>query len=196
MLDSFFKISFLILSFWLLFSSYSFSQNDVPDTVFVKRNLEEIVIDTMYIKGGMSTNQVIVGTCFLPGTVSEINLLNHGLDPISLSVLNECNGDETFKPKPLFQSIKRKNDSLIIDVNIMANCCHNFLGSAEVNNENVLVLGYLGYGAYCSCDCCYTLRYIFDTSMEDEYVPIKHVAVKKKKEVGTIPLPIPNNNKK
>jgi len=77
--------------------------------------------------------------------------------------------------------------TLTMDVPIIENCCHNFLGEAEVIGSDTLNLVYTSYGNFCSCQCCFTLRYKFETSMELQYGELKHVTINNSKLVGTIP---------
>lgn len=166
--------SLLTLSLW--------GQSNPPDTVFVKRTVEENVfeVDTLFIPGGLSTPQVLAGTTFLPYSEKMIGLLNNGLSPISLEILETCDNSTARSNKadyPIFKNITRTDNQLTIDVVIIANCCHNFLGEAEVVDDNTLNLLYTAYGGFCSCSCCYTLRYKFDTTMEKHYQVLKYVTI-------------------
>ncbi|MCH8904088.1 MAG: hypothetical protein IIA45_09270 [Bacteroidetes bacterium] len=163
------------------------------DTVFVKRRMSEngFVIDTLFIRGGSSTTQVLAGTTFLPYSNKMIGLLNKGLSPIRLEILQDC--DKSVRPEnyvnyPEFSDIRRDSNTLTIDVMVVANCCHNFLGEAEVIGQDTLNLVYTSYGDFCSCTCCVTLRYKFNTVMEENYQILKYVIINGiKREVGEIP---------
>lgn len=165
---------------FILFTLFVNGQSQHSDTVFIKRQLSknEIQIDTFLIEAGVSSQQVLVGTTMLPSTQKMIGLLNKGVSPISLEVLEAC--DNSGKPPsgnyPDFKAIVRDADKLTIDVAIVANCCHNFLGEAEIIGDTLNLI-YTGYGSFCSCNCCYTLRYTFDTSMESDDQVLKHVTV-------------------
>ena len=74
----------------------------------------------------------------------------------------------------------------MIDVAISANCCYNFLGEAEIIGGDTLNLIYHSYGGFCSCNCCYTLRYTFRVQ-EWENLELKFVTVNGDKLVGKIP---------
>ena len=162
------------------------------DTVFVKRRVSktEYEIDTLLIKSGISSPQVLAGTMFLPYSDKMIGLLNNGLSPLSFGILKEC--DETIDPKtfkdyPKYNNIKRDSSALTIDVTVVANCCHNFLGEAEVIGKDTLNLVYTAYGGFCSCSCCFTLRYKFETSMEANYQILKHITINSSTVIGEIP---------
>lgn len=175
-----FKLIFLIIVFFALPSVNA--QNKELDTVFVKRKIEKntFEIDTLFIPSGVSSKQVLVGTQFLPYSNKMIGLLNSGLQPISLEVLSECNESvdrKTFNQYPKFVNVERKLDTLIIDVSVVANCCHNFLGEAEVVNETTLNLVYTSYGGFCSCNCIFTLRYKFNTFFEKNYQILDSVKI-------------------
>jgi len=160
-----------------------FGQVTAPDTVFVKRDIlkDGFQIDTFIINpGGASYTQVLVGTTLLPYSDKMIGLLNNGLSGISLELLDGCNGSEDeidYKNYPKFLKVTRDSTVLTIDVSIASLCCNNFLGEAEVIGGDTLNLTYTSYGGFCSCDCCYTLRYKFDTYMEEEYQILKYVII-------------------
>ena len=169
-----------------------YGQNTELDTVFVKKTIgeNEFKIDTLFIPGGRSAQQVLVGTTFLPYSDKMISLLNKGLSPIRLEIIQECDNNtdpRTFKEYPKFTEVKRDSNELIIDVSIIANCCHNFLGEAEVIGNDTLNLVYTSYGGFCSCNCCFTLRFSFDTTMEKQHQILKHVTINGSETVGRIP---------
>ena len=153
--------------------------------------VNEFEIDTMFIPGGRGSQQVLAGTTFLPYSDKMIGLLNNGLSPISLEIIQGC--DNTIDPRlftedyPKFTAIKRDSNQLIIDVLVLANCCHNFLGEAEVIGTDTLNLVYTSYGGHCSCNCCFTLRFKFDTSMEEYYQILKYVTINGSQAMGVIP---------
>lgn len=185
------KTKILILTLGIFQLATLFGQTIELDTVFVKRTIEKnkFEIDTLYIPAGRSTTQVLAGTTFLPSSDKIVGLLNKGLSPIKLEVLDECNNTtdpSTFKEYPKFISTSRVGNTLTIDVSVIANCCHNFLGEAEVIGKDTLNLIYTSYGAFCSCNCCYTLRYTFETSMEESYQILNHVTINGSKTVGQI----------
>lgn len=186
------KILTLVLCVFHLNSIYS--QIVENDTIFIKKSVhtEKIEIDTIVIQGGISPvkTQVLIGTTFIPLSNKMIGLLNNGLSPISLEIIEECDNTtnpETFNDYPKFISTSRVEDTLTIDVSVVANCCHNFLGEAEVVGKDTLNLVYTSYGGFCSCNCCFTLRYKFDTSMEEEYQTLNYVTINSSKTVGQIP---------
>src|SRR5690606_36218333 len=51
---------------------------------------------------------------------------------------------------------------------------------------DTLNLVYTSYGGFCSCNCCFTIRYKFDTSMEEVYQVLNHVTINNSKAVGQI----------
>jgi hypothetical protein len=171
-------------------TSIAFGQASEFDTVFVKRTvgIHDYVIDTLYISGGRNTTQVLAGTTFLPYSDHMIGLLSYGISPISFDLLEECNNTinpDSFKEYPKFISSSREGDTLTIVVSVIANCCHQFLGEAEVQQDTLHLL-YISYGGFCSCECCFTLRYRFDMSMEDSQKGVKHVRLNKSSLPGFI----------
>lgn len=186
-----YKIKILLLTLGIFQLTTVFGQKTELDTVFVKRTvgINEFKIDTLYIPGGRSSTQVLAGTMFLPYSDKMNRLLNKGLSPISLEIIQECDNTtdpRTFKEYPKFISTSRVGNTLTIDVSVIANCCHNFLGEAEVKGKDTLNLVYTSYGGFCSCECCFTLRYKFDTSMEDIYQVLNYVTINGSKTVEQI----------
>lgn len=186
------EIKILTMLFCVFGLTAVYGQNTELDTVFVKKTVgeNEFEIDTLFIPKGRGYQQVLTGTTFLPYTDKMIRLLNNGLSPISLEIIQECNNTtdpRTFKNYPKFVEVKRDSNELIIDVSVVANCCHNFLGEAEVVGKDTLNLVYTSYGGFCSCSCCFTLRYKFDTTMEEHYQILKYVTINGNKTVGEIP---------
>jgi hypothetical protein len=160
-------------------TSLLIGQSSDFDTVFVKRTvgIQVYDIDTLFIPGGRSTTQVLAGTTFLPYSDKMIDLLSYGISPISLDILDECNKNinpNSFEEYPKFMSSSRDGDTLTVVVSVMANCCHQFLGEAQVHRDTLHLL-YTSYGGFCSCECCFTLRFRFDMSMEDSQKGVKHV---------------------
>ena len=179
-MKQFFKLFFLITVFFALIPVNA--QVKELDTVFVKRKVEKntFEIDTLFIPSGVSAKQVLVGTQFLPYSNKMIGLLNSGLSPISLEVINECNEGidrKTFNQYPKFVNVERELETLTIDVSVVANCCHNFLGEAEVVDGTTLNLVYTSYGGFCSCNCVFTLRYKFNTVFEKNYQILDSVKI-------------------
>jgi hypothetical protein len=192
------RFSNILLPFCLLAITLNGLQSELlaqadMDSVFVKRNVGEgaFEIDTFYMLSGVSSQQVLVGTTFLPYSDKMISLLNDGLSPVSFKILEGCdNGLEPtdFNDYPKFDIIKRVGkNQLLIQVRVMANCCHNFLGEAEVLGNDTLHLVYTSYGNFCSCQCCFTLEYVFDTTFEDKDNRLHFVTINRHKSFGVIP---------
>jgi hypothetical protein len=186
------KILIFLIGFFHL--NLSFGQEVENDTIFVKRvvQTESPEIDTILFKDGISLAQpqILIGTTFLPNTNKMIGLLNKGLTPISLEIIEEC--DKSIHPKsfidyPKFTTVKRDCNTLTIDVTVIANCCHNFLGEAEIIGDDTLNLIYTSYGGFCSCQCCFTLSYKFNTTMEEYYQILKKVTINNSGIINEIP---------
>ena len=186
------RISLLILVLCLLRCAVISGQQSKFDTVFIKKSISEgeFDIDTLFIIGGRSSIQVLAGTTFLPYSEKSIELLNRGLRPIELKIINECDDKNlysSFNDFPKFERIYRKPDELVIEVSIIANCCYNFLGEAEVLGNDTLNLIYTAYGGFCSCECCYTLQYSFKTSLEENQERMRFVKINGDTTVARIP---------
>ena len=188
-------IKILIFLIGVFQLNLTFGQVVENDTVFIKRTVhtDTTEIDTIVIKGGISPviPQVLIGTRVLPYSNKMIGLLNCGLSPISLELGQGCDNSidpRTFNDYPIFREIKRDSTTLSIEVSVIANCCHNFLGEAEVMGKDTLNLVYTSYGGFCSCECCFTLKYKFDTTMEEYYNILRYVTINGSNVVGIIPL--------
>ncbi len=190
------RLTYILTLILLIFQLNGiYSQTLENDTIFIKKTIhtENSEIDTIIIHGGISPAQpqILIGTTFLPNTEKMIGLINKGLSPISLEIIEECNrttDPKTFKEYPKYMNVSRDKNILTIDVSVIANCCHNFLGEAEVIGNDTLNLVYNSYGGFCSCECCFTLRFKFDTSMEADHQILKFVTVNGSKKVGQIPI--------
>jgi hypothetical protein len=171
-----------ILSLLLFSAHVILAQSYPPDTVFVKRTIDadKFAIDTLFIPGGVNSAPVLAGTMFLPYSDKMISLLNHGIYPKKLILLEECNGGtnpDLFHDFPKFLATTRVGNELTIDVSVVANCCHSFLGEAEIKGKDTLNLRYISYGDFCACSCCFTLRYTFDTDGEEDYEIMNFVTI-------------------
>ena len=166
----------------------SFGQVKEKDSVFVKSTISEneFRYDTLFFEKGIANPPVLVGTTVLKDSEKNFLLQNKGLYLDKIEVINGCNegiDPRTFKNYPKFEKIVRDSNSLTIDVTIISNCCYEFLGEAEVIGTDTLNLIYTGYGNYCSCSCCFTLRYTFDTSMEHYYNILEKVMINNNQKV-------------
>jgi hypothetical protein len=111
------EIKILTLLFCVFGLTAVYGQNTELDTVFVKKTVgeNEFEVDTLFIPGGRSSQQVLAGTTFLPYSDKMIGLLNNGLSPISLEIIQECNNTtdpKTFKDYPKFTEVKRDSNEL------------------------------------------------------------------------------------
>lgn len=172
----------LLLKACCLLTFCSLSLQAQKDTVFIKKSLGqgEFDMDTLFITAGRSSIQVLAGTTFLPYSDKMIELLNHGLAPVDLKIIEECTGNlskEELENYPQFIAVKREENQLCIEVKVVANCCHNFLGEAEVVNGTTLNLLYTSYGGFCGCQCCFGLRYTFDTTLEKKDQLLQKVTI-------------------
>lgn len=166
-----------------MFSTHAIlAQTYPPDTVFVKRTIgvDEYAVDTLFIPGGISSAPVLAGTMFIPYSNRMIRLLNHGIYPKELILLEGCDGGthpDEFHEFPKFLTTSRVGNELTIDVSVIANCCHSFLGEAEIKGKDTLNLRYISYGDFCACSCCFTLRYTFDTDGEEDFEIMNFVTI-------------------
>jgi len=181
--------------FFTLFAQINFAQPGDKDTVFVKRTIgeNEYTYDTLYFERGISNPPILVGTMVLTDSQKNFGLLNNGIELTKLSVLNGCQGGispEESRKYPLFETVTRDENYLIVDVTISANCCYSFLGEAEMQGDTLNLIS-TGYGSYCSCTCCFTLQYTFDLSLlEENDNSLNYVMINGKKSAAVF---IPND---
>jgi len=178
---------YLILNL-IAYTQFGFCQLIEKDTVFIKSTISEnkFAFDTMYFEKGVANPPVLVGTTVLTDSRKNYLLQNNGLKLEALEVMKGCRkgiDPKLYKEYPKFNSVKKVSNKLIIDVSIVSNCCHEFLGEAEILGSDTLNLIYTAYGSWCSCSCCYELRYTFDASFENNYNLIQSVIVNNNKNV-------------
>tara|TARA_B100000809_G_scaffold262247_1_gene312811 strand:- start:154 stop:702 length:549 start_codon:yes stop_codon:yes gene_type:complete len=171
----------ILLTYLILLTSLTgYSQKEIQDSVFIKKYETDstFTIDTLTIPV-RGYDQILVGTTFLPYSDNTVNLLNNGLFPKNFSILEECDGEldkHQIDNYPKIDSSNFNEKMISIDVSISSNCCHNFLGDAEITN-NSLNLYYTGYGSFCSCTCLFKLRYTFDISLPELLPEIEQVTI-------------------
>ncbi len=170
----------LLLFLIILCSNNFFGQNSLVDTVLIKYVDEEN--DTIYLEGGIPSSvqqQVLVGTTVLPYSKNNISSFHSGFNLIDLTLNKNCNEDpRNFSLYPIINSIQKDSNTMVVDVSIVDNCCYNFLGEASVLGNDTLNLIYHGYGGFCSCKCCYRLKYTFDISIENPENTLNFISIK------------------
>ncbi|XOV68163.1 MAG: hypothetical protein ACFHU9_03115 [Fluviicola sp.] len=175
------KQLFFVLSFIVLIPLASEAQND---TVFVKYmdafgDGESYHHDTLF--ASMPTeNHILVGTTMLPNTRNQFSAYSFDLH-FSGFAGSECKNhteSKAYGPDKVVD-VQWTDSTLIINCQIGANCCHDFLGDIFVNDEGVLDLKYYGYGVYCACNCCFGLTYTFT---------IEHLSRDEKNELTAITI--------
>jgi len=184
------KFYFFILAFILIGCS---EKNNTEDLSLEIQNLRKEndsikqLLDSQCPKSRLNNDTILNGTTFLPHSSKMIGLINNGIEPIELKIIKECEVKDFDKDAfPKFIEIRRTSTTLIIDVEIIANACHNFLGEAEVVGTETLNLVYTEYGGFCSWGTC-TLRFTFDTTLEKEYQVLKYVTINGSETKGVIP---------
>jgi len=143
------------------------------DTVYIRYDTQlafdstNYKTDTLLFNGQMS-RAVVGGTTVLPGTANQQYARLFGLD-LQQVEFTPCTRER--KPHLLpttIRSIEETDSTLIIDIQLIANCCHSFLCDVEILEDSVINLLYIGYGAeYCACNCCYGIQFIFAVSHDN-----------------------------
>ena len=158
----------LTLLFFVLGSNFSFGQMDTvfitydkgaPDSLFY--STDTLLFDTFLQRN------VLHGTDVMPWTANQQYAKGYGLY-LSDVEINPCRQGERPPEMEEIISIDESDTSLVIQLNIVGNCCHDFLCDVEVIGDSVINLIQYGYGnTYCACNCCFGLTYVFD--LETEY---------------------------
>ncbi|MFD2562131.1 hypothetical protein [Aquimarina rubra] len=183
------KISFLVVS--LLLANPFFAQERKFDTVIVKRQIatNDYETDTLLVqKNSMRSNQVLVGTMLLKDSRKLSRLSLSGVEALSLEMIDTCDegqeasssfGRSRYKLHENITDIQRKDNIVTIDVQLVSNCCNDFLGEADTRGD-MIWLGYMDYGDNCLCYCTYHLRYKFDITNLDANMGLKYIGFSEK----------------
>jgi len=151
------------------------------DTVFVKYKKDfepdfSYQTDTVIFPSRSGRN-ILIGTTLLPRAADVNYGYEYGIQLERVSK-SDCrgDGDSPDDEQDRINAILSADSTLVIDLNLYANCCYDFLCDYSVDNEGTLHLVYYGYGVYCSCDCCFGLVYHFSKVFyNDERQEIKAV---------------------
>lgn len=165
-----------------LFTSFYSSAQDTIIIQYPKQPelLPELDDDTLIINSPMD-GTILFGTTLLPNTSNQIYLYGMGLFLQSVTGLECMNGmGEPKSFSDFVEHLDLTDSSLLINIQIDANCCHSFLGDATVVDDTLLQLIYYGYGGgYCACNCCFGLTYYFhrDDYGKEDFDKIKYVVI-------------------
>ena len=163
----------------ILFSTIGLAQS--PDTAFIRQdhNFDDTLIystDTVIFESGMR-KQILIGTTVLPGTHNQMSARGNGLY-LKKVTKSDCRGDANEKWVPdKINSIVNSDTTLTVDINIMDNCCYEFLCDISVDSTATLNLINYGYGTYCSCECCFGLTFHFLKIKSPDYTEIKAIMI-------------------
>jgi hypothetical protein len=172
-----FTTSFLLSFLILAFSPDTFGQQDTiiiiypQDPIYLhKTGNDTLIIDTP------TEGNVLFGTTIIPTTSNQVGLYGAGL---WLDNLTESPCNSSKEPSGIDKILGlTMNDSILsISMEITSNCCHKFLGDAELVDNSILNLIYIGYGGNCACYCCFGLDYTFRREHTDPDIVITHVMI-------------------
>ena len=176
------KLIFIILLFQFSLSAYS-----QYDTTYITHDNDYIddtviyVTDTIINKTSFG-RPILIGTTVLPETSNSMNARGHGFF-LKEIIGSPCKIDRrkiVHKKEAKVASILKTDSTWTCDLNIVANCCHDFLCEISIVNDTTLNFIYHGYGAtYCACNCCFGLTYkiTLDDYSEDEIENVTHTMV-------------------
>lgn len=170
-------ISFLSLIVFLFISSASFGQQDTiiivypkDPTYLIKTGSDTLFVDTP------SDGTILFGTTIIPTTSNQVGLYGAGLWLDNL-VDSPCNNSQEPSGIDKVNSYSNTDSILTISLEITSNCCHRFLGDAELINDSILNLIFIGYGGNCACYCCFGLTYTFRKEYPNPDINISHVMI-------------------
>jgi hypothetical protein len=122
----------------------------------------------------ITNERYLIGTTVLEGSNRNLeSCVLHGycLENVikypCLSVMTETPDVTKIK------KIVKRNDSLIISIQIYENCGLDFLGEIEIIDSNTINILYHEYGSFASCMCAFDVDYIILLKESDIPEPIK-----------------------
>ena len=167
-----------IILFMILLSSNLFGQQD---SLFMRYKTDVTTDSTIYktdtiIFNSEMVRHYLIGTTIIPWTQNQMNAKGWGInfDKITKS---DCqnSGDETYSMSDKIIKISETDSSYIIDLNIIDNCCYDFLCDISVDSSGTLNLIYTGYGTHCGCECCFGLTYHIEKMFESDLGEIEGI---------------------
>jgi len=168
----------------ILFFALTGSAQGQTDTVFIRYDKnqfgeEKIDYKTDTVVFETPTARAILhGTTVLPWTSNQQYAKGYGLY-IEKVEISPCRQGERPKEQEEVISAVQTDTTLILQLNILGNCCHSFLCDIQVINDTTINLIQYGYGAtYCACICCFGLTYEFSLMREySEFDKLKNVMI-------------------
>lgn len=154
------------------------------DTVFIRHNKNqfggekiEYTTDTIVFETPLARS-ILYGTTIMPWTANQQYAKGYGLYLKEVSIA-PCQQGERPPDMEEVLGISQTDTSMIVELNIIGNCCHAFLCDIQVVNDSVIDLIHYGYGAtYCACYCCFGLTYEFSLLREySEFDKLKYVMI-------------------
>lgn len=92
--------------------------------------------------------------------------------------LTNCNNDEGYYETPTkINSILLTDSTLTVEFDFMSNCCHDFLCYLNVEDDEILKLDFIDYGADCACACPFKLKYLIHKVNESDFSKLKYVMI-------------------
>lgn len=151
----------LILSLNFILIVNVFSQE--IDTVFVTQNMGRGIskTDTLIKQNSFPAN-FLFESAILPNTPNQMSCRGYGLYLDSAN--NYCVSDRYELVKDKVKAFSKTNDRLILEYQVVENCCQSMLYDMEIIGDSTLNLLYYSYGTHCACNCVYNVRFEVDIS--------------------------------
>ena len=169
----------IILTHLIFIISIIHAQND---TVFIRYNGasydEEIQYktDTVIFPTPVA-RKILHGTGILPWTKNQQIAKGYGLY-LKKVAITSCDSRSRPPKTEEVVAIYKTDSTLLIELNIIGNCCHEFLCDVQVIDNKTINLIQHDYGAtYCGCTCCFGLTYHFSITKTDEYAKLESIII-------------------
>lgn len=157
----------MLCSIFAFLSMITLSQNS--DTLFIRYDLHnsdkiEYTTDTLFRKSSFGPH-FLFETEWITNTSHQLNALSYGLNP--LKVESECvvKGIENGENRLI--SIFQTDSILVIEYNVLTNCCFSFLCDFEIVESTTINLKYIDYGTICGCTCYHNLTFTLKKDILD-----------------------------
>ncbi|SFU52362.1 hypothetical protein SAMN05216480_10611 [Pustulibacterium marinum] len=152
----------------ILLSMFSVS---AQDTLFIRKDVNwdpdiiEYQTDTLIFNAPEERRNLLIGNTILEGSENYgwRQNLHLNLKKVDYSA---CSNNIEMDLENRINSIQVTDTTLVVDINIVANCCSNLLYDAAVDDNGTLQLIIHEYSGYCTCACCFGLVFNFKLDKE------------------------------
>lgn len=130
--------------------------------LFPKINIGQIVPNFSTIKGGINQSD--------NAFISDSSIFNQESEQKGIKLFDfyfsSCLSDGNEKLLRRVSGRRFLEDTLDVEIAVVANCCPIFRGEIQVINDTTLNLIYADINEGCFCSCCFSLTYRITTSQD------------------------------